>query len=210
MTEIMCMLINDHRNMTTIIDVLDRRIGSLDRTGSADYGLVKQIVEYLLDYPTRVHHPVEDLVYGRLRTRDPAAAQALDGIEWEHGELEKRTRRFATAVDRALRGEELSPRWLAQMGRDLVERLRGHMAAEETRLFPAARGGLTPGDWADVALFLGAPDDPLFGPRLRESTTDAFTRRSLVRDNPGERGIPGPWLPGKRPAPARRRYSDAG
>src|SRR3954471_17764188 len=104
------------------------------------------------DYPTRVHHPVEDLVYGRLRTRDPAAAQALDGIEWEHGELEKRTRRFATAVDRALRGEELSPRWLAQMGRDLVERLRGHMAAEETRLFPAARGGLTPGDWADVAL----------------------------------------------------------
>ena len=164
----MRMLMNDHRNMTTIINALDRHIGSLDRTGSADYGLVKHILEYLLDYPTRVHHPVEDLVYGRLRTRDPAAAQALDGIEREHGELEEQTRRFATAVDRALRGEELPRQRFAQMGRDLVERLRGHMAAEEAMLFPAARGGLTPGDWADVALILGAPDDPLFGPRLRE------------------------------------------
>jgi hemerythrin-like domain-containing protein len=168
MTEIMCMLINDHRNMTRIIDALDRQIGSLDRTGSTDHGLVRHILEYLLDYPTRVHHPVEDLVYDKLRTRDPAAAQALDGIEREHVELEKRTRRFATAVDRALQGEELPRKWLAQMGRDLVERLRGHMAAEETRLFPAARGGLTSSDWADVALVLGAPDDPLFGPRLRE------------------------------------------
>jgi hemerythrin-like domain-containing protein len=168
MTEIMCMLINDHRNMTRIIDALDKQIGSLDRTGSTDHGLVRHILEYLLDYPTRVHHPVEDLVYGKLRTRDPAAAQALDGIEREHVELEKRTRRFATAVDRALQGEELPHKWLAQMGRDLVERLRGHMAAEETRLFPAARGGLTSSDWADVALVLGAPDDPLFGPRLRE------------------------------------------
>ena len=168
LTEIMFMLMNDHRNMTRIIDVLDRQVGSLDQAGSTDCGLVKHILEYLLDYPTRVHHPVEDLVYGRLRTRDPAAAQALDGIEREHGELEEQTRRFATAVDRALRGEELPHKWLAQMGRDLVERLRGHMAAEETRLFPAARGGLTSSDWADVALVLGAPDDPLFGPRLRE------------------------------------------
>jgi hemerythrin-like domain-containing protein len=81
MTEIMSMLVNDHRNMTRIIDVLDRQIGSLDRTGSTDYGLVQHILEYLLDYPTRVHHPVEDLVYGRLSIRDPAAAGALDGIE---------------------------------------------------------------------------------------------------------------------------------
>ena len=83
-------------------------------------------------------------------------------------ELEEQTRRFAAAVDRALRGEELPRRSLAQMGRDLVERLRGHMAAEETGLFPAARGGLLSSDWADIALVLGAPDDPLFGPRLHE------------------------------------------
>jgi hemerythrin-like domain-containing protein len=83
-------------------------------------------------------------------------------------DLEKQTRQFATAIDRALQGEELPRQWLAQMGRDLVERLRSHMAAEETRLFPIVKDGLTSSDWADIALVLGAPDDPLFGPRLRE------------------------------------------
>ena len=41
-------------------------------------------------------------------------------------------------------------------------------ASSETTLFPAARSSLTSTDWANIALVLGAPDDPLFGPRLRE------------------------------------------
>ena len=168
MTEIMCMLANDHRNMTKILDALQRQINSLDHAGSPNHHLVRSILEYILDYPTQVHHPVEDLVYGELKIRNPAIARTLDGIEQEHADLEKQTRQFAQAIDRALQGEELSRQWLAHMGQDLIDRLHRHMRAEETTLFPAARSSLTSTDWANIALVLGAPDDPLFGPRLRE------------------------------------------
>jgi hemerythrin-like domain-containing protein len=168
MTEIMCMLINDHRNMTKILDALEQQIGSLDHAGAPNHSLIKNILEYILDYPTLVHHPMEDLVYGRLKIRNPAIARTLDGIEQEHANLEKRTRQLALAVDRALQGEEVPRQLLADRGWDLIGHLRRHMAAEETTLFPAARSSLTSTDWANIALALGAPDDPLFGPRLRE------------------------------------------
>ena len=71
MTEIMCMLANDHRNMTKILDALQRRISSLDHAGPLNYHLIRNILGYILDYPTQVHHPVEDLVYGELRSAIP-------------------------------------------------------------------------------------------------------------------------------------------
>ena len=168
MTAIMCMLINDHCNMTRIINTLERQTSSLDHEEAVDLGLIKNILEYLLDYPTRVHHPVEDLVYGKLKIRDPAMARTLDDLEQEHADLENQTRQFALAVERVLKGENLPPQELARTGRDLTDRLQRHLATEETTLFPAARSSLMSSDWADIALVLGAPDDPLFGPRLRD------------------------------------------
>ena len=53
-------------------------------------------------------------------------------------------------------------------GQDLIDCLQRHMGAEDSALFPAARSSLTSTDWANIALVLGAPDDPLFGPRLQE------------------------------------------
>ena len=168
MTAIMCMLINDHCNMTRIIDAFERQISSLDHEGASELGPIRNILEYLLDYPTHVHHPVEDLVYGKLKIRNPALARTLDDLEQEHADLEKQTWRFAVAVDRVLKGEKLPRQELAQMGRDLIDRLQRHLAIEETTLFPAARSSFMSTDWADIALVLGAPDDPLFGPRLQD------------------------------------------
>lgn len=168
MTDIMFMLANDHRNMTKILDALQRQISLMDHEGSPNHHHIRSILVYILDYPTQVHHPVEDLVYGELKIRDPAIARNLDGIEQDHAELEKQTRQFAQAIDRALQGEELPLQWLVHMGQNMIDRQRCHMAAEETTLFPAARSSLTPTDWANIALVLGAPDDPLFGPRTRE------------------------------------------
>ena len=58
--------------------------------------------------------------------------------------------------------------------KDLIDRLHRHMRTEETTLFPAARSSLTSTDWANIALVLGAPDDPLFGPRCAEPTTGSL------------------------------------
>jgi hemerythrin-like domain-containing protein len=172
MTAILGILSNDHRNMSRVLDALERQIGSLAHETAPDYSLLRNILEYLLDYPTRIHHPVEDLVYGELKLRNPAIAGTLDKLEQEHADIETQTRKLALIVDRALQeenhGDELDRQRLAQAVRDLIGRLRRHLSVEEMTLFPAARNGLTSADWADIALVLGAPNDPLFGPRLQE------------------------------------------
>jgi hemerythrin-like domain-containing protein len=169
MIEIMRMLLDDHRNMAKLFEVLDRQTLQLAQVGTADYRLIKDILDYTLHYPTRIHHPLEDLVYQKLKLRDAHWAETLNDIEEEHAKLETLTRQFALTINRCLQGETCSREQVVQMGQDLVNLSRRHMNIEEAMLFPAAQGNLTPSDWADIALALAAPDDPLFGPRLQQS-----------------------------------------
>jgi hemerythrin-like domain-containing protein len=169
MIEIMRMLLDDHRNMAKLLEVLDRQTLQLAQVGTADYHLIKDILDYTLHYPTRIHHPLEDLVYQKLKLRDAHWAETLNDIEEEHAKLETLTRQFALTINRCLQGETCSQEQVVQMGQDLVNLSQRHMNIEEAMLFPAAQGNLTPSDWADIALALAAPDDPLFGPRLQQS-----------------------------------------
>ena len=148
--------------------------------GHRNQHLIRSILEYILDYPTHVHHPVEDLVYGELKIRNPAISPDSRRIEQEHADLEKQTRQFAVAVDRALQGEELPLQELVQMGQDLIDRLQRHMRAEETTLFPAARSSLMSTDWANIALVLGAPTIRCSA-RVSGISTGASSRRSWPR-----------------------------
>jgi hemerythrin-like domain-containing protein len=169
MIEIMRMLLDDHRNMAKLLEVLDRQILQLAQAGTADYNLIKDILDYTLHYPTRIHHPLEDLVYQKLKIRDANWAETLNNVEEEHAKLETLTRQFAMTISRCLQGEKCSREQVVQIGQDLVNLSQRHMNIEEAMLFPAAQGNFTPSDWADIALALAAPDDPLFGPRLQQS-----------------------------------------
>jgi hemerythrin-like domain-containing protein len=47
----------DHRNMRQLLRILDEELQAYDTRGSADFDLMKQIMEYTLHYPSLIHHP---------------------------------------------------------------------------------------------------------------------------------------------------------
>ncbi len=53
----------DHRNMRVVLELLEESLGAHAWGEPADLELLGLIADYMLDYPDRVHHPLEELLH---------------------------------------------------------------------------------------------------------------------------------------------------
>ena len=155
----------DHRNMRVVLELLEESLGAHAWGEPADLELLGLIADYMLDYPDRVHHPLEELLHERLAERDPAAAEALGGLVEEHARLAQLNRRLAAALDGLGHDAELPRDWLAELVQQVLSANRQHMQAEERTLFPRLLARLGDADWAAIEARAGRVDDPVFGER---------------------------------------------
>jgi hemerythrin-like domain-containing protein len=200
-----------YANLTRLLDLLGHEIDLFDRAGKPDYEIVEAILAYCLGYPGECHHPKEDAVLAKPRTRDADAAAAGGALEGEHRELGALTRQLADSVDRVLMEAEIPRDWLTGTGRRFVIAYRPRMEHEEATSFPAAARGLAPQDWAEIAERMADPKDRLFGIKtekrfeaLRQDIqslasrqgVEAQQRRCLLRA--GGPAVKCPWARQKR------------
>src|SRR5262245_4720676 len=95
-------LCREHRNVERLLAVLEHELKVFDRGDQPDYGVVRAIIGYFELYPEVYHHPQEDLVFAKLRIRDPAAAGKVGHLALEHQRGAERLHRAAQAVDSVL------------------------------------------------------------------------------------------------------------
>ena len=120
-------------------------------------------LQYFVNYPDLVHHPMEDLVYRRLVERDPDIVSQVDDIVAEHDTMETRTLRFIGLIDRQ---EAAGADWRTEVAKqleDFIEAYWRHLKIEEEMLFPRAFQRLTIADWAEIEAAVDPRVDPLFG-----------------------------------------------
>lgn len=153
----------DHRNMRILLELLEENLGAHAWGEPADFELLRLIADYMLEYPDRVHHPLEELLLERLAARDPTAVSVLGGLMEEHRRLAQLTRRLAATIDDLSHDAELPRDWLAQLVQQVISTNRQHMQAEERTLFPRALARLEDGDWAALEARVAEAGDPLFG-----------------------------------------------
>jgi hemerythrin-like domain-containing protein len=67
-------LSQEHRNIEKLLAILERELEVFDRADRPDYEVIRAVISYFEVYPEVYHHPQEDLVFAKLRTRDPVAA----------------------------------------------------------------------------------------------------------------------------------------
>jgi hemerythrin-like domain-containing protein len=85
-------LCREHRNVERLLAVLERELEVFKRGGHPDYEVVRAVIRYFEVYPEMYHHPQEDLVFAKLKIRDPAAAAKVGNLALEH---QTRDRAFA-------------------------------------------------------------------------------------------------------------------
>ncbi len=168
MTYVVEVLRQEHRNIEKLLRVLEQELSMFDRGNRPDYEVVLGVIDYFKDYPDSCHHPKEDMIFGKLKSRDPFAAANIGDLETEHQEGASRLRRVAQAVERVLSDQDLLRQTVDEIVHDFISHERQHMEMEERIFFPAAINALRPEDWADIALKLADRHDPLYQPGLEE------------------------------------------
>ena len=162
MSNIIQILLEEHRNIDKLLLVLENELEVFDRSEVPDYEILQAVMQYFEDYPENFHHPKEDMVFEKLKMRDPAAAERIGDVEAEHELETSRLRRLIEAVEEILAGREFLRQTFHDVVSDFIKHQRQHMDKEERLLFPAAVQRLRPEDWADIDARLNDRKDPLF------------------------------------------------
>ncbi len=179
MSKIIQILLDEHRNIEKLLLVLEQELDVFDHSEPPDYEILRAVIDYFKDYPESYHHPKEDLVFAKLKLRDPAVATRIGDTEAEHQAETKRLHRFAQAVEDILAGREYPRQSFHDLVREFIEYQRQHMNKEEQLLFPAAVKVLHPDDWAEIDGRLNDRTDPLFDGAI-EGKFDAL-RQTVLR-----------------------------
>ena len=162
MSNIIQILLEEHRNIDKLLLVLEHELEVFDRSEEPDYEILQAVIQYFQDYPESCHHPKEDMVFDKLKVRDPAAALRIGDVEAEHQVETMRLRRLVEAVEEILAGREFLRQTFHDVVHDFIKHQRQHMDKEERLLFPAAVQRLRPEDWAAIDARLNDRKDPLF------------------------------------------------
>jgi hemerythrin-like domain-containing protein len=162
MSSIIDSLRSDHSRMTKLLDALERQIGRFEEGGLIDFEIADGILHYCRSYPDRHHHPLEDLVYERLKRRNPETASAVGDLAREHAKLAALTADFAARLDAVEQDVAMERHDFLGPAHSFLTGYRHHIMMEEKQFFPAAERNLTAEDWQAIQRALPPTADPLF------------------------------------------------
>jgi len=150
MTRIIEALREEHRNIEELLVVLEQELIVFNRSERPDYEIIQAVIGYFQDYPDCCHHPKEDMIFEKLKARDPVAAQSVGDLEAEHLNEHTRLGRVADVIRKILTDHVVPRQTVEDVMRDFIEHERKHMKMEERVFFSAADSTLQPEDWAGI------------------------------------------------------------
>ena len=168
MSAIMEQLKADHGNVSRLLATLEKQMKVVHDEENADFELMHDIMVYMTHYPDRTHHPMEDLVFQKLSSRDSSADRVVTQLEREHAGLAEKGNRFMEMLRHVVDGALVERNVLEDTGRDYIAFLKNHMQLEDSDAFPRAEQALSDEDWEDVASSIEARTDPVFGPIIAD------------------------------------------
>ncbi len=168
----------DHSRMTKLLDALERQLANFDEGKTLDFDIVDGIVHYCQSYPDLHHHPLEDLIFDRLKLNNPNILEGVKDLRDEHKSLAEQTRKLATALNMVEQDVPVEREEIQEVASDFLSAHRHHIMMEEKFFFPAAQRNLKPEDWAAIAGQLKPVQDPLF--ETREDERFAALYRDII------------------------------
>lgn len=168
MTRMIELLHGEHRDVEKLLNVLEDELKVFDRRERPDYEVIQAIISYFQDYPDCCHHPKEDMIFDKLKARNPPAAKRIGDVEAEHRQETERLDRVARVVRNVLLDREIARQTFSDVMRDFIDHQRVHMAMEERTLFPAAANALRPEDWQEIDSKWNDKTETLFNVAMEE------------------------------------------
>ena len=185
----------EHRHIATVMQLFADQLKAIEAGELVDTHVVYEIMDYMVTWPDRFHHPREDLIYGRVAELDSKAADEVDTLQRDHDNTAKSGRKVLQDITRWREGE-VSGAVVAKSGRAYIDHMYEHMNVEEKVVFPHVEAVLSIQDWRELAEDdeLRAVADPVFGARVQREFRN-MTRKLRRNVRRGvERGTMVEWI----------------
>lgn len=185
----------EHRHMSTVMQLFSDQLKAIEAGELVDTHVVYEIMDYMVMWPDRFHHPREDLIYARVAEIDEKSVDDVDTLQRDHDRTATRGGEVLKDIRRWREGD-VSGTAVVKSGRAYIDHIYEHMNIEEKLVFPRIEKVLTLQDWRELAEDdeIQAVADPVFGPRVqREFRNMTRKLRRNVRRSV-ERGTMVEWI----------------
>jgi hemerythrin-like domain-containing protein len=185
----------EHRHIATVMQLFADQLKAIESGELVDTHVVYEIMDYMVSWPDRYHHPREDLIYGRVAELDATAADEVDSLQRDHDRTATSGREVLRDIEHWREGE-ISGSVVATSGRAYIDHMYEHMNIEEKLVFPHIESVLTIQDWRELAEDdqIRGVADPVFGPRVQREFRNLTRKlRRNVRRRV-ERGTMVEWI----------------
>lgn len=166
----------DHRNMTRLLNLLERESNRIEAEHDADIELMQDVMHYMTIYPDAVHHPKEDRIYAELKKIRPELSEGFSRITLDHQAIAEQGMQLRNDIELIQAGAMVKRKAVVRDALRYANTLRNHMQWEELDLFrrieemiKSGHRHLDAADWPRVA-------DPVFGVRLEIRFKRLFDR----------------------------------
>jgi hemerythrin-like domain-containing protein len=175
----------EHRSLAAVLNALCTVAREVQAGRMAsDLALLQAMVDYIREFPERLHHPKEDdHLFRLLRGRAPELASVLDALAEEHVRGGALLERIGSIL-RRVRNGELPFEDLACAVQAYAELEWSHMRTEEEQVLPAAQRALTSTDWSLIDAAFRSNSDPLSGADPSRDLRELFRRITALAPAP--------------------------
>jgi hemerythrin-like domain-containing protein len=156
----------DHGRFGRVLALIGRHASALgERPDEAVLELLREAVDYIVNFQNRYHHPREDRMFDRMARKSAEHANALRVLRRDHEQSNRAGQELFAAIDR-LRARPASGPARKALARELQTfalQMREHIRREDELMYSNARSILAAADWQAIVRSSPTPPDPLRG-----------------------------------------------
>lgn len=167
----------EHSAMAAVLYSLRYLVRKIGEGDKPDFRLLHAMLDYVVEYPERWHHPKEnDYLFATLRERSKEAVPVIEALEAEHVRGDRMVKELTRALIRYEKGGVAEYSAFAAAVEAFDDFHWKHMRKEEEVLLPLAEQSLTETDWRKIGDAFLENDNPLFGLKPKEMSEELFQR----------------------------------
>ncbi len=168
----------EHRSLAAVMHGMLYLVRDVRLRGAEPrFDVLAAMVDYVIAFPERFHHPKEETYLFRpLARRWPDAAPLIEKLQAEHRLSATKIRALEQALERYRQEGATAFRAFAEAATEYATLQWQHIRMEEDKLIPLVRAYLTVGDWKEVDAAFSGHSDPLFGVETEQEYESLFRR----------------------------------
>ena len=183
---------DEHFAIAAVLYCLRHEVRQIRDTGARpNFPLLHAILDYIVSYPDRWHHPKEDdYLFAAIRRRSDAGNALIAALEQEHADGHPRIQQLKETL-LAFQQDGNGAAFFAA-AEDYARMEWEHMRKEEDLLLPIAERVLSDDDWATIHAAFKENDNPLFGLKPKEDAERLYQRILALAPSPMGYADPAP------------------